>query len=65
MIRADTLTDGEREFAKDLGTDLPLYRDVLTNLALEYKTKHSVTSERFTVTPEMRQRITERNLPRA
>ena len=49
------LTEGEREFAKDLGTDLPLYRDVLTNLALEYKTKHAVASERFTVTPEMRQ----------
>jgi carboxyl-terminal processing protease len=57
VIRADTLTDGEREFAKDLGTDLPLYRDVLTNLALEYKTKHSVPSERFTVTPEMRQQV--------
>ena len=57
VIRADTLTEGEREFAKDLGTDLPLYRDVLTNLALEYKTKHSVASERFTVTPEMRQQV--------
>jgi carboxyl-terminal processing protease len=57
VVRADTLTDGEREFAKDLGTDLPLYRDVLTSIALEYKTKHSVPSERFTVTPEMRQQV--------
>ncbi len=57
VVRADTLTEGEREFAKDLGTDLPIYRDVLTNLALEYKTKHSVASERFTVTPEMRQEV--------
>ncbi len=57
VVRADTLTEGEREFAKDLGTNLPAYRDVLTNLALEYKTKHSVPSERFTVTPEMRQQV--------
>jgi carboxyl-terminal processing protease len=57
VVRADTLTEGEREFAKDLGTDLPQYRDVLTNLALEYKTKHAVTSERFTITPEMRQQV--------
>ena len=40
VVRPDTLTEGEREFAKALGTDLPKYRDVLTNLALEYKTKH-------------------------
>jgi len=59
VVRADTLTEGEREFAKELGTDLPLYRDVLTNLALEYKTKHAVSSERFTVTPEMRQQVYE------
>jgi len=57
VVRADTLTEGEREFAKDLGTDLPLYRDVLTSIALEYKTKHSVQSERFSVTPEMRQQV--------
>jgi carboxyl-terminal processing protease len=57
VVRADTLSEGEREFAKDLGTDLPQYRDVLTNLALEYKTKHAVPSERFTITPEMRQQV--------
>ena len=38
VIRPDTLTEGEREFAKALGTDLPIYRDVLTDLALEAKT---------------------------
>jgi carboxyl-terminal processing protease len=57
VVRADTLTEGEREFAKELGTDLPAFRDVLTNIALEAKTKHSVTSEKFTVTPEMQQEV--------
>jgi carboxyl-terminal processing protease len=60
VVRADTLTEGERDFARELGTDLPAYRDVLTSLALEYKTKHSVSSERFTVTPEMRQQVYQR-----
>ena len=30
VIRPDTLTAAEREFAKALGNDLPQYRDVLT-----------------------------------
>jgi carboxyl-terminal processing protease len=60
VIRSDTLTDPEREFAKELGNHLPEYRDVLTNLALEAKTRRSVTSENFRVTPEMRQQVYER-----
>jgi carboxyl-terminal processing protease len=60
VVRADTLTEGEREFAKELGTDIPAFRDVLTGLALDYKTKHAVTSEKFTVTSEMRQQVYER-----
>jgi carboxyl-terminal processing protease len=60
VIRADTLTEGEREFAKELGTNLPAFRDVLTSLALDYKTKHAVSSENFTVTPEMEQQVYQR-----
>ncbi|HYC33505.1 MAG TPA: S41 family peptidase [Gemmatimonadales bacterium] len=60
VITADTLTEPEREFAKALGTDLPLYRDALTTLALEAKTKRLVTSESFTVTPAMRRQVYER-----
>jgi carboxyl-terminal processing protease len=54
VITADTLTEGERDFAKALGTHLPEYRDVLTSIALEAKKKGTVTRESFTVTPEMR-----------
>ena len=54
VIRSDTLTDGEREFAKALGTNAPQYRDVLTGFALEQKTAKQIKSETFTVTPEMR-----------
>jgi carboxyl-terminal processing protease len=60
VIRSDTLTEAEREFAKALGTDLPLYRDVLTTYALEQKSAKTVSSERFTVTPAMRQQIYQR-----
>ncbi len=57
VVRFDTLTEAEREFAKALGTDLPLYRDVLTAFALEQKSAKTIRSENFTVTPAMRQEI--------
>jgi carboxyl-terminal processing protease len=57
VIRSDTLTEGEREFAKALGANLPQYRDVLTGFALEQSSAGKVTSEKFTVTPEMRRRV--------
>jgi carboxyl-terminal processing protease len=60
VIRHDTLTEGERDFAKALGTNVPLYRDVLTAYALEQKTARSVSSESFTVTPAMRQQVYQR-----
>jgi carboxyl-terminal processing protease len=60
VIRSDTLTEAEQEFARALGNDAPLYRDVLTTYALEQKSGKTVSSERFTVTPAMRQQIYER-----
>jgi carboxyl-terminal processing protease len=60
VIRPDTLSGGEKEFAKALGSHLPEYRDVLTTYALEAKQNGSVKSESFTVTPEMRQQIYQR-----
>ncbi len=60
VIRSDTLTEGEREFAKALGNNLPQYRDVLTTFALEQKSTKKISSEAFTVTPEMRQRVFQR-----
>jgi carboxyl-terminal processing protease len=57
VIRPDTLTASEREFAKALGNGLPQYRDALTSIALEAKKAHGVKSESFKVTPEMRQQV--------
>jgi carboxyl-terminal processing protease len=60
VVKFDTLTEAEREFAKALGSNLPQYRDVLTRLALEQKSAKQVTSENFPVTPELRQRVFQR-----
>ena len=60
VVRLDTLTAPEREFAKALGNGLPQYRDALTSIALEAKKNHSVTSESFKITPQMRQEVYER-----
>jgi carboxyl-terminal processing protease len=57
VVRLDTLTAPEREFAKALGNGLPQYRDALTSIALDAKKNHRVTSESFKVTPEMRQQV--------
>jgi carboxyl-terminal processing protease len=60
VMTPDTLTESEREFAKELGTHLPEYRDVLTTLALEAKNKGTLKSESFTITPEMRRMVFDR-----
>ena len=57
VIRPDTLSGPEKDFAKALGNHLPEYRDVLTTFALEYKKSGTIKSESFTVTPEMRQQV--------
>jgi len=60
VIRPDTLSVGEKAFAKALGNHVPDYRGVLTTFALEQKQTGAVKSESFTVTPEMRQEIYQR-----
>ena len=60
VVRFDTLTDGERDFVKALGSHAPQYRDVLTGIALEEKSAKAITAETFTVTPELRQRLSQR-----
>jgi carboxyl-terminal processing protease len=57
VIRPDTLTGAEREFAKALGNGLPQYRDALTTIALEAKKANSIKAEAFKVTPAMRQQV--------
>jgi carboxyl-terminal processing protease len=57
VIRPDSLTSAERDFAKALGNGLPQYRDALTTIALNAKKTNSIKSEAFKVTPEMRQQV--------
>jgi carboxyl-terminal processing protease len=49
----DTLTTAERAFAKSLGSNVSVFRDVLTAYALELKSGHGLTSPDFQVTPAM------------
>jgi carboxyl-terminal processing protease len=60
VVRADTLTAGEREFARVLGEKLPAYRDALTGYALDLKRQKVVASESFSVTPEMEREVQQR-----
>jgi carboxyl-terminal processing protease len=60
VIRPDSLTTAERDFAKALGNGLPQYRDALTTIALEAKKTHGIKAESFKVTPEMRQQVYQR-----
>jgi carboxyl-terminal processing protease len=53
-VRLDTLTSGEQEFTRALGSQIPLYRDVLTSYALDVKAGGEVTDPDFQVTPAMR-----------
>jgi carboxyl-terminal processing protease len=60
VIRRDSLTTAERDFAKALGNGLPQYRDALTTIALEVKKTHGIKSESFKVTTDMRQQVYQR-----
>jgi carboxyl-terminal processing protease len=57
VIRPDTLSAAEKDFAKALGSHVPEYRDVITTFALESKKSGAIKSESFTITPEMRQQV--------
>ena len=59
-VRGDTLTDGEKEFARELGGNIPAYRDVLTSYALELKGQNQIKSPAFQVTPAMRAELLRR-----
>lgn len=60
VVRPDTFTTSEREFVKAVGEKAAAYRDALTSYALELKEQKTVTSERFSVTPAMRQAFYDR-----
>ena len=60
VVVADTLTDGEKEFSKAMGTNAPTWRDVVTGFALEQKSAKRSNRRRFTVTPQMREQVYQR-----
>jgi carboxyl-terminal processing protease len=60
VIRPDSLSGSEREFAKALGNHFPEFRDVLTTVALELKRKGTIKAEEFTISPDLRQEVYQR-----
>lgn len=60
LVRVDTLTDGEQEFARFLGGMLPTYRDVLTAYALELNAEAPPESSGFEVSERMATEIRNR-----
>ncbi len=50
---ADTFTTVERAFMRALGSNVSVFRDVLTGYALELKSQRVLASPDFTVTPAM------------
>lgn len=60
IVRRDSLTTAEKDFARLLADKAPIYRDVLTSYALELKQKGGLSAENFRVTPEMHQQVYDR-----
>jgi carboxyl-terminal processing protease len=60
LVRRDTLTAPEKEFARSLAEKAGIYRDVLTAFALDLKQKGTIKSESFSVTPEMHRAVYDR-----
>jgi carboxyl-terminal processing protease len=60
IVRADTLTAAEREFAKAIAPSAAIFRDALVAEALDVKQKHSVTDPDFPVSAAMRQDVLNR-----
>ena len=59
-VRQDTLTEGEQTFSRELGSNIPAYRDVMTSYALEIKGSGVISSTEFTVTRGMRTELIRR-----
>ncbi len=60
VVRVDTLTDGEQQFVRALGANLPRYRDVMTTLALELKGSEKVADSNFAITSAMLDELLQR-----
>ncbi len=57
VVRQDTLTGAEKEFARVIGEKVPEYRDVLTTYALELKRTGALSSPSFAITPDMLRQV--------
>ena len=60
IVRGDTLSTGERNVVKAIGTNVSVFRDALVALALDVKERHAVNSPDFQVTDAMRQALLSR-----
>jgi carboxyl-terminal processing protease len=60
VLGPDTLTTSEATFARSLGGQVTIFRDVLTAYALELRRGRTVGSERFLVTAAMRSEVQRR-----
>ncbi len=60
IVFADTLTEAEQMFVRELGANLPAYRDVMTSYALELKGSGTIKQSPARVTPEMRNEVLRR-----
>ncbi len=60
VLGPDTLTTSEATFARSLGGQIPVFRDVLTAYALDLRKSEAVESEQFQVTAAMRAEVQRR-----
>ncbi|MFQ6044928.1 MAG: S41 family peptidase [Gemmatimonadales bacterium] len=60
IVRNDTLTSGEQEFLRELGSRFPEYRDAVTTYALELKGSNAVHDPSFRVDAAMLRELRER-----
>ena len=60
ILPSAPLAPATRRFQHMLGSQVPKFRDALTNYALELKGKHAIASADFVVTPEMRAELLRR-----
>ena len=57
IVRADTLTAGERDFVKGIGANVAAFRDAIVGVALDVKEKRLVSTPDFRVSDAMHQAV--------
>lgn len=60
VTRNAPLADSERQLLRALGSDMSLFRDVLTSYARDLRGTGQIINERFSVTPAMRGNVRQR-----